>query len=87
MEGEGNTLHSREEASNLLQEYGTSTITKFSCYSSDKGFGKIGKFLVQRFVIQIIQFEIRTIFSGQAFMKVFEEVPDEVGVSEDRGED
>ena len=87
MEGEWHTLHTRKEASNLLQEYETSPITKFSCYSSDKGFGKIGKFLVQRFVIQIIQFEIRTIFPGQAFMKVFEEVPEEVGVSEDRGED
>ena len=46
MEGEWYTLHTREEASNLLQEYETSPITKFSCYSSDKGFGKIGKFLV-----------------------------------------
>ena len=46
MEGEWHTLHSREKASNLLQEYETSTITKFSCYSNDKGFGKIGKFLV-----------------------------------------
>ena len=87
MEGEWRTLHSREEASHLLQEYETSIITKFSCYSSDKGFGKIGKFLVQRFVIQIIQFEVRAIFPGQVFMKVFEEVPEEVGVSEDRRED
>ena len=46
MKGEWHTLHSREEASKLLQEYETSTITKFSCQSSDKGFGKIGKFLV-----------------------------------------
>ena len=46
MEGEWHMLHTKEEAPNLLQEYKTSTITKFSCYSSDKGFGKIGKFLV-----------------------------------------
>ena len=44
MEGEWHTLHTREEAPNLLQEYETSTITKFSCCSSDKGFGKIGSF-------------------------------------------
>ena len=37
MEGEWQTLHSREEASNLLQEYETSTMTMFSCYTSDKG--------------------------------------------------
>ena len=46
MEGEWHTLHSREKASNLLQESESSTITKFSCYSSDKRFGKIGKFLL-----------------------------------------
>ena len=40
MEGEWDRLHTREEASNLLQEYESSTITKFSCYSSDKGFDK-----------------------------------------------
>ena len=46
MEGEWHTLNSIEEveeASNLLREYETNSITKFSCYSSDKGFGKIGK--------------------------------------------
>ena len=46
MEGEWHTLHTREEASNLLQECESSTIIKFSCYSSDKRFGKIGKLLV-----------------------------------------
>ena len=43
MEGEWHTLYSIEEASNLLREYETNSITKFSCYSSDKGFGKISK--------------------------------------------
>ena len=42
MEGEWHTLNSIEEALNLLREYETNS--KFSCYSSDKGFGKIGKF-------------------------------------------
>ena len=44
MEGEWHTLSSIDEALNLLQEYGTNSLTKFSCYSSDKGFGKTVKF-------------------------------------------
>ena len=44
MECEWHTLNSIAEALNLLREYETNSITKFSCYSSDKGFGKIGKF-------------------------------------------
>ena len=48
MEGEWHTLNSIEEASNLLREYETNGITKFSCCSSDKGFGKIGKFITER---------------------------------------
>ena len=46
MEDEWHALYSTEEASNLLREYETNSNTKFSCYSSDKGFGKIGKFSV-----------------------------------------
>ena len=44
MEGEWHTLSSTEEALNVLREYETNSITKFSCYSSDKGFGKIANF-------------------------------------------
>ena len=44
MESEWHTLSSIEEALNLLREYETNSLTKFSCYSSDKGFGKIVKF-------------------------------------------
>ena len=43
---EWDTLNNTEEASSLLREYETNSIdlTKFSCSSSDKGFGKVGKF-------------------------------------------
>ena len=41
MEDEWNSI---EEALNLLREYETNSITKFSYYSSDKGFVKIVKF-------------------------------------------
>ena len=44
MEGEWHTLSSIEEALNLLREDETNSLTKFSCYSSDKGFGKFVKF-------------------------------------------
>ena len=44
----GMTLNSAVEALNLLREYETNSITKFTCYSSDKGFGKIGKFNIWR---------------------------------------
>ena len=44
MEGEWHTLKSIEEALNLLREHETNSITKFSCYRSDKEFGKVGKF-------------------------------------------
>ena len=40
MEGEWHTLSSIEEALNLLREYERNSLTKFSCYSSDKEFGK-----------------------------------------------
>ena len=54
MESEWHTLNSIEEALNLLREYETNSITKFSCYSSDKGFGKIGKFNIWRDEMGII---------------------------------
>ena len=38
MEGEWHTFI--EEALNLLREYETNSLTKFSYYSSDKEFGK-----------------------------------------------
>ena len=44
MEGESHTLNSIEEAINLLREYETSSITKFSCYRRHVGFEKISKF-------------------------------------------
>ena len=37
-------LNNIEEALNLLRDHETNSITKFSCYSSDKRFRKIGKF-------------------------------------------
>ena len=48
MEGEWHTLNSIEEVLNLFREYQTNSIIKFSCYSSGKGFGKIGKFNIWR---------------------------------------
>ena len=42
MECECHILNSIKEALNLLRKYETNSTTKFSCYSSDKGFRKIG---------------------------------------------
>ena len=48
MEGEWHTLSSIDKALNLLQEYETNSLTKFSSDSSDKRFGKIVKFNIWR---------------------------------------
>ena len=45
MECEWHTLNGIEEALNCTTKNCT---TKFTCYSSDKGFGKIGKFNIWR---------------------------------------
>ena len=44
IEDELHTLNSIEEASEFMGEYETSSITELSCYNSDKGFRKDGKF-------------------------------------------
>ena len=33
---------SYEDATILIRNYETNTVTKFSCFSSNKGFGRIG---------------------------------------------
>ena len=41
-EGKLHLVASYENAAILIRSYETNTVTKFSCFSSDKGFGRIG---------------------------------------------
>ena len=48
MEGEWYTSNSIEETLNLLRGYETNSITKFSCYSSDREFEKLMSSIFER---------------------------------------
>ena len=48
MEGEWYTSNSIEETLNLLRGYETNSITKFSCYSSDREFEKLVSSIFER---------------------------------------
>ena len=43
-EGKLHLVPSYEDATILIRNYETNTVTKFSCFSSDKGFGRIGMY-------------------------------------------